>query len=170
MGQKAHSSFVKGGTMAKLEERIETWIEAPITEAGYQLYDVYYIKEGKDYFLRVFITKADGQIDLEDCEKVSNIINPILDEKDDIKEQYFLEVSSTGVERVLRKEKHIQEAMGEMVDIHLFQPIEKKKEYIGILQDVQETTIQIQTQEEETISIERTNIALMKIYYAWDEA
>jgi len=71
-GIGSHSSFVKKeDTLAKIEERVERLIEKPIEEAGYQLYDVYYIKEGKDYFLRVFITKPEGSVDLADCEKVS---------------------------------------------------------------------------------------------------
>lgn len=155
--------------MAKIEQRIEELITKPINEAGYQLYDVYYIKEGKDYFLRVFITKPEGSIDLNDCEKVTQLINPILDEKDDIKEQYFLEVSSTGVERVLRKEKHLQEAIGEMVQASLFKAVEQKKEYIGKLIEVQETTITLEI-EEQKIVLERTNIALLKIYYEWDNS
>lgn len=97
--------------MAKIEERITSLIEEPIQKEGYLLYDVLYIKEGKDHFLRVFITKPDGNIDLNDCEKISNLINPIIDEKDEIKEPYFLEVSSTGVERILRKEAHLQQAI-----------------------------------------------------------
>jgi len=97
--------------LAKIEERITNLIEEPIQKEGYQLYDVQYIKEGKDYFLRVFITKPEGSIDLQDCETISNLINPILDEKDEIREAYFLEVSSTGVERILRKEEHMQQAI-----------------------------------------------------------
>ena len=80
--------------LASIEERVEKLLQPTIEEIGYELYDIEYAKEGKNYFLRVFIDKPEG-IDLQDCEKVNNAINDILDEADYIKEQYFLEVSST---------------------------------------------------------------------------
>lgn len=80
--------------MTKLESKIESLILEPIERLGYELYDVEYVKEGKDYFLRIFIESNQG-ISLEDCEKVNNEITDLLDEADYIKEQYFLEVSST---------------------------------------------------------------------------
>ena len=94
--------------MANIEEKVENIILEPIKKLGYELYDVEYVKEGKDYFLRIYI-QAEKGIDLNDCEKVSNEITEILDKEDPIKEQYFLEVSSTGVEKNLRKEKHLKE-------------------------------------------------------------
>ena len=79
--------------MASIEEKIEKLVQDKIENIGYELYDVEYAKEGKNYFLRIFIDSKNG-IDLNDCEKVNNEINEILDEADYIKEQYFLEVSS----------------------------------------------------------------------------
>ncbi len=79
--------------MANIEEKVETLVKPIIEDLGYELYDVEYAKEGKNYFLRIFIDKKEG-IDLNDCEKVNDAINNKLDEKDYIKEQYFLEVSS----------------------------------------------------------------------------
>jgi len=75
---------------------------------GYRLYDVEYAKEGKDYFLIIYIDSDDG-IGLTDCEKVTHAINDILDKADYIKQEYFLEVSSPGVERILRKDNHLDE-------------------------------------------------------------
>ena len=94
--------------MASIEERVENLVESTINSLGYELYDVEYTKEGKDYFLRIFIDKPEG-IDLNDCEKVNDGINDLLDKADYIKEQYFLEVSSPGIERILKKEKHLEE-------------------------------------------------------------
>ena len=91
--------------MANIEEKVEQLVKDKIEAIGYELYDVEYAKEGKNYFLRIFIDKPDG-IDLNDCEKVNDAINDMLDTADYIKEQYFLEVSSPGIERVLRKEQH----------------------------------------------------------------
>ena len=79
--------------MANIEEKVENLLKPIIENLGYDLYDVEYVKEGKNYYLRIFIDKENG-IDLNDCEKVSNSINEKLDEADYIKEQYYLEVSS----------------------------------------------------------------------------
>ena len=79
--------------MSSIEKNVEALVKPIIEDLGYELYDVEYVKEGKNYFLRIFIDKEDG-IDLNDCEKVNDAINDKLDEKDYIKEQYFLEVSS----------------------------------------------------------------------------
>ena len=120
--------------MANIEEKVENLIKPKIEEIGYKLYDVQYVKEGKDYFLRIFIDKDSG-IDLNDCEKVNDLVNPLLDEADYIKEQYFLEVSSPGIERVLRKDEHLNDAKGEEIEINLFKPLDGKKDYRGILKD-----------------------------------
>ena len=152
--------------MASIEERVENLIKTEVEKLGYELYDVQYEKEGKDYYLRVFIDKETG-IDLNDCEKVSDSINPILDTADYIKEMYFLEVSSPGIERVLRKEKHFQKAIGKEVEIKLFKPIEKKKEFVGILEKYDENLIYLKVKEKQ-IQIERKNISLMKLKYNWD--
>lgn len=153
--------------MASIEEKVESLIKEKIQGLGYELYDVQYAKEGKDYFLRVFIDKEDG-IDLNDCEKVSNEINPLLDEKDFMKEMYFLEVSSPGIERVLRKDEHLKDSIGKEIEVKLFKPIEKQKEFVGTLEDYNEEKIILGLEEnEEKIEIERKNISLMKLKFNW---
>lgn len=153
--------------MASIEEKVESLIKEKIQGLGYELYDVQYAKEGEDYFLRVFIDKEDG-IDLNDCEKVSNEINPLLDEKDFIKEMYFLEVSSPGIERVLRKDEHLKDSIGKEIEVKLFKPIEKQKEFVGTLEDYNEEKIILGLEEnEEKIEIERKNISLMKLKFNW---
>ena len=154
--------------MASIEERIENLIQKPIEDLGYSLYDVQYVKEGQNYFLRVFIEKEDGTIDLNDCEKVNDGINDILDTADYIKEQYFLEVSSTGIEKVLRKDRHLKENLGTKVEIKLFKPIEKKKEFIGILKDYKENEIILQLEEGREINLERKDISVIKTVFDWD--
>ena len=108
--------------MASIEERVENLLSTKINDLGYELYDVEYAKEGKEYYLRVFIDKPEG-IGLNDCEKVSDGINELLDEADYIKEQYFLEVSSPGIERILRKDKHFYDNIGNVIEIKLFKSI-----------------------------------------------
>ena len=152
--------------MAKnIEEKVEQLIEKTINELGYKLYDVEYAKEGKDYFLRIFIDKNEG-IGLNDCEKVNDAVNPILDAADYIKEQYFLEISSPGIERTLRKDKHLKQNIGEKVEIKLFKPINKQKNIIGILKDYNAEQIEIETSEE-VCKIDRKNISIIKTVYEW---
>ena len=134
--------------MANIEEKVENSISKIIENLGYKLYDVQYAKEGKDYFLRIFIEKENGEITLNDCENVNNAITDILDKDDYIKEQYFLEVSSTGVEKMIRKDKHL-------------------KENIGKLKSFDDQTITIEVENEE-LNIERKNISLIKKYYDWN--
>ena len=151
--------------MASIEGRVEELVKKPIEDLGYVLYDVQYSKEGKDYFLRIFIDSTNG-IDLNDCEKVNNAINDLLDSADYIKEQYFLEVSSPGVERILRKDRHLEENIGNIVEVKLFKQLEGKKEYIGSLKSFNEKNIEIE--DDKNISIERNNIAQIKLHYDWE--
>lgn len=155
--------------MANIEERVETLIEKPIEKLGYKLYDVQYAKEGKDYFLRIFIEKQNDSISLEDCEKVNNEINELLDDADYIKEQYFLEVSSTGIEKVIRKEKHLKDNIDEVIDVKLFKPFNNEKEFVGILKKFDDETIYIQVNENgEIVELERKNISLIKKHFDWN--
>ena len=152
--------------MASIEDKVEQLIEKKINDLGYDLYDVEYAKEAKNYFLRIFIDKEDG-IDLNDCEKVNDAITDLLDEADYIKEQYFLEVSSPGIERVLRKDKHLKQNIGNEVEVSLFKPLNGEKQIIGILQDYNDTSIIINNNESEII-ISRKDISLIKTVYDWD--
>lgn len=115
--------------MANIEEKVEELVKPKIESLGYRLYDVEYSKEGKDYFLRIYIDNEKG-INLTDCEKVTGEINDILDEADYIKTEYFLEVSSPGIERILRKDSHLEENIGTDVEIKLFKPIIDKEKII----------------------------------------
>lgn len=149
-----------------IESKVEILLKPIITNLGYDLYDVRYEKEGKDYYLRIIIDKPEG-IDINDCETVNNAINDILDEADYIKDQYFLEVSSPGLERVLRKDKHFISQIGNEISVKLFKPIEKKKEFIGILENFNETdgiTLKI---DNTTMKIDLKDIAVAKTIFNW---
>lgn len=151
--------------MAKIEEKVEQLVKDPIEKLGYSLYDVEYVKEGPEYYLRIYIDKESG-IDLNDCEKVSNEINEILDKADYIKEQYYLEVSSPGIERRLRKDKHLEQNISKNVEIKLFKKDNNgKKEYTGKIKAFNQEEIIIETDKE--IAIERKNIAQIKTIYEW---
>lgn len=152
--------------MASIEEKVTLLLQEKIEAIGYELYDVEYAKEGKNYFLRIFIDSKNG-IDLDDCEKVNNAITDLLDEADYIKEQYFLEVSSPGIEKVLRKDKHLDSAMGEEIEISLFKPIQGKKVLDCILTGYNNEYITVMYENDE-IQITRKDISQMKTKYNWD--
>ena len=139
--------------MANIEQKVENLLKPKIEEIGYELYDVEYVKEGKNYFLRIYIDNEKG-IDLNDCEKVNDAIMEPLDKADYIKEQYFLEVSSPGVERTLRKETKET----------------TKKETSK--KNKKETNKNNNPKEQENniteITLERKNIAQIKTVYNWD--
>lgn len=151
--------------MASIETKIEALIEPIILKLNYELYDVEYSKEGKDYYLRVYIDNKKG-INLDDCEKVNNAISNILDEADYIKEQYFLEVSSCGLERVLRKDKHLASNIGKNIEINLFKSLDGKKQYRGILNSFDKEIITIIIEDLQK-KIERKKIAQIKTIYEW---
>ena len=156
----------RGEKLANIEEKVEELVKPIIENLGYKIYDIQYEKEAKNYYLRIFIDNEKG-IDLNDCEKVNNAITDILDKENYIKEQYFLEISSPGIERVLRKDKHLEQNIGREVKIKLFKKDEKgNKEYDGSLEKFNEEKIFI-NQENAEIEIERKNIALIKTIYNW---
>ena len=153
--------------MASIEEKVEGLLANKIESIGYELYDVEYAKEGKNYFLRIFIDKPNG-INLEDCEKVNNEIVDILDEADYIKEQYFLEVSSSGLEKKLRKLEHYEKQIGNKIEVKLFTKIDNKKVIEGILSKVENDCIELQEDEKE-IKIAFDQIASGKTIYEWND-
>ncbi len=121
----------RGKIAAKVEEIIRT----PVEELGYLLWDVEYYKEGADYNLLVTIEKPDRKtaIDLDDCEKVSRTLSPILDREDPIAEAYYLEVSSAGMNRTLVRPEHFDFYLGQPVSVRLYAPIDGKKSLLGTL-------------------------------------
>ncbi len=113
---------------AKTEELLK-----PVAEAnGVSIYDVEYVKEGSDYYLRAFIDK-EGGVTIDDCENVSRALNPLLDKEDYIEDAYILEVSSPGLTRKLTKPRHFMQSMDEKVELKAYKPIDGMKEFEGIL-------------------------------------
>lgn len=143
------------------ESRTEELL-APIAEAnGVEIYDVEYVKEGSDYYLRAYIDKQDG-VNILDCENVSRALSDALDQADFIPDAYILEVSSPGLGRTLKKDKHLQKSIGEEVEIKLFKPIEKRKDFAGVLNRFDEKTLTI-TEDGKEITFERAQIALVRL-------
>jgi len=159
------NSYMRRFNLKNLEEKIIELIEPTINKLGYNLYDIEYLKKGKEYHLIIYIQNEKG-ISIEDCEKVSTGINEILDEANYIKEQYYLEVSSTGIEKVIRKEKHLNENIGNKVEITLYTKIDNMKQYVGILKSFNDDEL-ILTMEEKEKTFIRKNIAQIKQVYDW---
>ena len=150
--------------MANIEEKVESLIKKRIEDIGYELYDTFYLKEGKNYILRVVIDNDKG-IMLDDCEKVNNAITNLLDEADYIKEQYFLEVSSPGIERVLRKDWQLKKYIGSKIEVNLFKKDKNGfKEYIGILKQVEKDYLLVE-QETKEYQVNRKEISQTKTIY-----
>ena len=126
------------------EKTVWQFIEPLLKDTSYEIYDVEYVKEGAEWYLRIFIDK-EGGIDLDDCETVTDLINDPLDELDPIAEAYFLEVSSPGVERHLKSMRHFEKAVGEKIRIKTFVKMENSKEWVGILKAVDENGITLES-------------------------
>jgi len=136
-----------------------------LNNLGFELYDVEYISEGKTRnnanILRVYIDKEDG-VTIEDCETVSRSLNDLLDKYDFIPDSYTFEVSSPGLGRQLKKDRHFEKSMGEEVEIRLFKPMDKRKEFIGILKGVNADKIIIEENEHD-VEINRKDVALARL-------
>lgn len=134
----------------------------PIAEkCGVEIYDVEYVKEGSDYYLRAYIDKPEG-VSINDCETVSRALSDALDKEDFIPDAYILEVSSPGLGRTLKKDKHLQKSIGQEVEIKLFKPIDKCKEFAGVLDSFDEEKITI-LEENVPRTFDRTDIALIRL-------
>ena len=146
-----------------IETRTEE-VLAPMAEAnGVEIYDVEYVKEGSDWYLRAYIDKPEG-VNILDCENVSRALSDKLDEEDFIDDAYILEVSSPGLGRTLKKDKHLEKSLGEEVELRLYKPKDKQKEFAGILKAFDENSVTIETQEEEKV-FARSEIALIRLAF-----
>ena len=142
-------------------KKIIELIKAPIEETGISLWDVRYVKEGSSWYLRVFIDKEDG-INIDDCTDVSHLIDPIIDEADPIKESYYLEVCSPGIERELIEDEHFAKVIGADVMVKLIRPIEKQKLLKGKLLSHENGDVKILLDGNEVL-IEKQNISVVKL-------
>ncbi len=124
------------------EERTEELLKPIAEECGVSIYDVEFVREASDYYLRAFIDK-EGRVTIDDCEAVSRRLSDVLDEMDFIPEAYILEVSSPGLGRTLKKDRHLQQSIGMEVEVKLFKPVEKCKEFVGILESFDDKSITI---------------------------
>lgn len=134
----------------------------PIAEAnGVSVYDVEYVKEGSGYYLRAYIDKPEG-VNVQDCENVSRRLSDELDREDFIPDAYILEVSSPGLGRTLKKDKHLRASVGQDVEIRLFKPVDKRRDFSGVLEgfDTEQVTIR---NGDTSMTLKRADIAVIRL-------
>ena len=142
---------------AKTEELL-----MPIAEANrVEIYDIEYVKEGSDWYLRAYIDK-EGGVTINDCESVSRALSDELDKADFIEDAYILDVSSPGLGRTLKKDKHLQKSLLQEVELKTYKPVLGSKEFAGILKAFDEKTVTILSEDEEMV-FERADIATIKL-------
>lgn len=147
------------------ESKTEELLEPIVSEAGFELVDVEYVKEAGTWYLRAYIDKPEG-VGIVDCEHVSRAFSEKLDEEDFIPDAYILEVSSPGLGRALKKDRHLEKSLGEEVEIKIYKPIERQKEFIGILKAFDKDTVTIQTGNDsgtKDMVFARSDIAIIRL-------
>ena len=148
--------------MAKVTD-VVAQLAAPVVEqAGCSLWDVEYVKEAGEWFLRVYIDK-EGGISIDDCEAVSRPLSDLLDEADPIEGSYTFEVSSAGADRVLKKPEHFARFQGQEVEVKLYRPRDGRKDFVGALQSWRDGDVTLDVGGE-PITFEKKEIALVRLY------
>ncbi len=144
------------------ERRTEALIQPILDRLGFVLWDVEYVKEGADHYLRAYIDKEKG-ITIDDCVEVSRALSDELDREDFIDEAYILEVSSPGLGRALKKDKDFERSIGQSVDIKTYKPIDGLKQMTGVLLSYDKDSIEISAESGEKIRIGRSDLAKVNL-------
>jgi len=150
-----------GGYVLKTTELVQKIVAEPVLKLGYELVDIEFQKEQARWVLTLFIDK-EGGISLDDCERVSRAVEPLLDDKDPIAQSYFLCVSSPGLDRPLKNESDFKRALGKDVEIKLYLRREKKKEYIGKLLGFNALSISVLCKDGKEREFDLKEIALIR--------
>ena len=145
----------------KVTELVTSFAQPIVENLGCRLWDVEYVREGSERFLRLYIDK-DGGVDIDDCEKVHRAVDPILDEKDPIAESYHFEVCSAGLERALKRPGDFAQFMGSPVTVKLYRPRNGLKEIPGILRGYEDGRITVEAGNE-TFTFEKSEVALVRL-------
>ena len=145
-----------------IEQKTETLIIPILDEFKLDLWDVEYVKEGSDYYLRAYIDK-DGGVTIDDCVDVSRKLSDKLDEDDFIDGEYILEVSSPGLGRTLKRERDFEKSIGREVDLKLYKAVDKQKEFTGVLKDFNKEKIIVSIEDEDKEYL-RNELASVKLH------
>ena len=145
----------------KVTEIVTQFAQPIVEEKGCSLWDVEYVREGSERYLRLYIDK-EGGVDITDCEAIHRAVDPILDEKDPIAESYHFEVCSAGIERALKRELDFIQFMGSPILVKLYRPRNGLKEIPGILRGYENGTVTVEAGKE-TITFTKSEVALVRL-------
>ena len=148
--------------MSKLTDKIAQIARPVVEDEGCSLWDVEYVREAGTWYLRIFIDREDG-VSIEDCERISRRLDPILDEEDPIPDSYVFEVGSAGADRELKRPGDFKQFMDSAVEVRLYRPVDGSKRFTGTLVDYQDGEVSI-TQGERTLRFEKDQIAQVRLY------
>lgn len=139
-------------------------LEPVLVKHNFELYDVEYVKEGGNWYLRAYIDKENG-ITVDDCVMVSRTLSDLLDQHDFISDSYVLEVSSPGLGRQLKKDKHFEKSIGEEVEVKLYKAVNKQKEFVGILKTFDQKSLTLEFEDETEMIIPRADISTVRLTF-----
>ncbi len=148
--------------MSKITDKVTELAKPVVEEEGCSLWDVEYVREAGSWFLRIFIDK-DGGVGIDDCERISRRLDPILDEADPIPDSYVFEVGSAGAERELKRPGDFEQFMGSEVEVRLYQPVNGCKVYVGALSGYDNGGVTVTVGKNE-VSFDKSQIALVKLH------
>lgn len=148
--------------MSRITDKVTELARPIVEEEGCRLWDVEYVREAGSWYLRIYIDKTGG-VDIEDCERISRRLDPVLDEADPIPDSYVFEVGSAGIERELKRPGDFESFLGSEVEVRLYQPVNGQKAYVGTLvgYDNGTTTIEIGGK---TLSFNKTQTAQVRLH------
>ena len=145
----------------KITDQVKEFAQPIVESCGCSLWDVEYVREGSERYLRLYIDK-EGGVDINDCEKVHRAVDPVLDEEDPIAESYHFEVCSAGLERTLKRPGDFQQFMDSPILVKLYRPRNGLKEIPGILRGYEEGRVTVEAGKE-TITFEKSEVALVRL-------
>jgi len=145
--------------LGKVAETVTDFVLPIAHSEDLNLIDVEFLKEGSDWILRIFLENKDGDLTIEECEKVSRALSMILDEEDPIDKSYILEVSSPGLERPLKTEEDFKRFKGELIAVKTFKKIDGEKEFIGTLKNFESDSITLLLKNDQEITIDYNLVA-----------
>ena len=148
--------------MSKITDKVSAIAKPIVEEEGCSLWDVEYVREAGNWYLRIYIDKVGG-VDIDDCERISRRLDPVLDEADPIPDSYVFEVGSAGIERELKRPGDFEAFLGSDVEVRLYQPVNGQKSFVGTLlsYDNGTTTIEIGGK---TLSFNKTQTAQVRLH------